>query len=109
LQISTSSFLLLPDPNHIRDIPKMIVVVVVSGVRNVTTILGDDSVPGIHIKAGFGSAFQIDSGADINRKSFQESNHGAVNIRRAGKYNVDIPHTPRLSDSGNEGLLVLRL
>jgi len=66
-QICTNRVLLLLYRNHIRDIPEMVVVVVIAGVRHITAVFGDDCVAGIHIKAGFGSAFQIDRGTDINR------------------------------------------
>jgi hypothetical protein len=72
--------LLLLNRNHIRDVPKMVVVVVVTGVRHIAAVLGDHGVAGIHIEAGFGSAFEVNRSADINRKSFQESNHGTVGV-----------------------------
>jgi hypothetical protein len=44
---AASLLLLLPNPNHIRDVPEIVVVVVVAGVRNITAVFGNHSIAGI--------------------------------------------------------------
>ena len=69
LFLTNNLLFFLPKCNCIGNCAEMIVVVVVAGVRHIAAKFGNHSIAGIHVKTGFGSAFEVNGSSDIYRQT----------------------------------------